>query len=393
MAGSPKTVASCPTASGALPAGGPDAARRPAGGRPGSGTRASGWRFAQRMRLPRALGLALGSFAVAAVLHQDQASLAAWLALVANAFVWPHVAYALAVRSHDPVRVERRNLIADSAAGGVWIVVMGFNLLPSVLLVSMLAMDKLAAGGNRLLARGLIAQALACAAAAVVLGAEFRPTTTMLNVVACLPLLVVYPMIVGVTGYRLSRRVREQNRLLAELSRIDGLSRLLNRSHWEAAVVAEFKRSLRGGAPAALLMIDIDHFKPINDRHGHLVGDAVIRDVAALVRETLRESDTAGRYGGEEFGVVLPDTGMEGATAIAERIRQRIAGANVGTRAEIRCTVSIGVAETTADLTDPHEWIERADRALYRAKSLGRNRTVRHGAVAATELTLVGGAR
>src|SRR5258706_481015 len=125
---------------------------------------------------------------------------------------------------------------------------------------------------------------------------------------ASLPLLVAYPIVIGLTTYRLARRVRSQNQTLAALSSIDGLSRLLNRSHWESVVASEFQRCRRIGHPSSVIMIDIDDFKKINDRHGHPVGDVVIRKVAELLRGSLRLHDVAGRYGGEEFGGVLPGT-------------------------------------------------------------------------------------
>jgi diguanylate cyclase len=341
------------------------------------GRRRTGIAFAKRVRVPRVLGFALGFLAVGSVLYQDGAHALMWAALAATAFVWPHVAYALAVRSAQPYRAEIRNLLADSALGGVWIALMAFNLLPSALLAVMLSMDKLSVGGWKLLGRGSVVLVAACVAASALAGFEFRPTTTMLTVAGCLPLLAFYPLIVGLATYRLSRSIREQNRSLAERSRIDGLSGLLNRGHWEEVVANEFQRFCRTGHPVSLLMLDIDHFKEINDRHGHPAGDQVIRNVATLVRETLRGPDTVGRYGGEEFGIVLPDTGSEGAFVIAERIRERIESTTLVREGDIRGTVSIGIAEATVDLSDVGEWIVRADRALYRAKALGRNRTVR----------------
>ena len=335
-------------------------------------------RFAQRMYIPRVVGLGAGFFAVASVLYQSHAHALAWAALIFNGFVWPHLAYLLARRSADPHRTEIRNLLADSAGGGVWIAVMGFNLLPSVLLAAMLAMDKISVGGPRLLTRAVALQLAGCAVTVTLLSVDLQPATTMLNVVGSLPLLIAYPIAVGIATYRLSRKVRDQNRLLQMLSRTDGLSGLLNRTCWVEAVSGELSRIERNGGPASLLMLDIDHFKLINDRHGHPAGDEVIRSVAGLVRATLRDYDTAGRYGGEEFGVILPDTGIECATAIAERIRLRIEAATLERESNIRCTMSIGIAAATPDVRDVRDWIERADRALYRAKALGRNRTVRH---------------
>jgi len=335
-------------------------------------------RFAQRMYIPRVVGLGAGFFAVASVLYQSHAHALAWAALIFNGFVWPHLAYLLARRSADPHRTEIRNLLADSAGGGVWIAVMGFNLLPSVLLAAMLAMDKISVGGPRLLTRAVALQLAGCAVTVTLLSVDLQPATTMLNVVGSLPLLIAYPIAVGIATFRLSRKVRDQNRLLQMLSRTDGLSGLLNRTCWVEAVSGELSRIERNGGPASLLMLDIDHFKLINDRHGHPAGDEVIRSVAGLVRATLRDYDTAGRYGGEEFGVILPDTGIECATAIAERIRLRIEAATLERESNIRCTISIGIAAATPDVRDVRDWIERADRALYRAKALGRNRTVRH---------------
>jgi diguanylate cyclase len=346
-------------------------------------SREEGLAFARRMHGPRTLGLGLGFFCVASVLYQNGANPLTWAALVFNGFLWPHIARLIAVRSRDPYRAELRNLAADSGAGGVWVALMGFNLLPSALLVVMLSMDKISAGGFRFFARTATVQLACCLAAVLAFGPDFRPTTTMLNIVASLPLLVAYPLAVGIAAYRLSRRVREQNRMLAALSRTDGLSGLLNRIAWEQIAYVEMARCRRSRQPASLLMIDIDHFKSINDQHGHPAGDEVIRSVAEILGRTVRTSDVSGRYGGEEFGVVLPDTDIHGAVVIAERIRRRIESATMGRSTGLQCTISIGVAQARPDNEDAGEWIGRADRALYEAKRLGRNRVVRDGVVLA----------
>jgi len=348
-------------------------------------TREQGLRLAKRLYGPRVLALGLGALCVAGVLYENRAPWAMWMALFINCFVWPHIAYQLAVRNRDPYGAEVLNLLADSTMGGVWIALMEFNVLPSVMLVAMMSMDKISVGGARLLARGVGLMIAGCAMAVILFGLSFRPETSSLVLLACLPLLVAYPIIVGVTTYRLARRVREQNRVLATLSRTDGLTGLLNRTHWLEVVSSELRRHWRTDAPVSLLILDIDHFKDVNDRFGHLVGDEALRNIARLLRETLRDPDTPGRYGGEEFGVVLPDTDAEGACVIAERVRQHIGETVVARKPEVRCTVSIGVAEATPDLSDSRQWIERADRALYRAKALGRNRTVRHVGTAGGE--------
>jgi diguanylate cyclase len=338
-----------------------------------------GRRFVRRMYAPRAVGLALGAVSIGTVLWTTGAHPAAWAALVASALLWPHVAYQLGRRSRDPYRTELRSLMIDSALGGAWIAGMQFNLLPSVVLLAMLSMDKLAVGGARFVARCSVALAVACLLVAAMTGFTVEASTSMPQMLGSLPLLVIYPMAVGVITYRLARRVREQNRLLSEISRTDGLTRLLNRRYWEEAACAEFQRCRRGGHRASVLMLDIDHFKAINDRHGHPAGDEVIRSVAGILRDTLRGQDVPGRYGGEEFGIVLPDTGAAGAEAIAERVRRRIEAAALS-KSGVRATASIGIAELDSQDRDHTVWIAHADRALYAAKERGRNRSVRFSA-------------
>jgi diguanylate cyclase len=336
-----------------------------------------GLRFAQRMHRVRPLGVVLGAICVGGALWVQGAHPLVWLALVLNALAWPQLAYWIARRSADPYRAERRNLLLDSASGGAWIAAIGFSAAPSAVIFSMMVMDKVSVGGMRFLARCLAAQLAATALVALATGFELHLQSTLAERLATLPLLFFYPLAIGLTAYRLARRVRGQNQTLAALSSIDGLSGLLNRTNWEAVVAAEFQRCRRIGHPSALVMIDIDHFKAINDRHGHLVGDAVIRSIARILRGALRLHDVPGRYGGEEFGVVLPGTDIQGATLLAERIRTRIESAVLHSATAARTTASLGVAQFEVRDADHEDWIARADRALYAAKAAGRNRTER----------------
>jgi diguanylate cyclase len=348
------------------------------GQRPVERTIEEGQRFARRMYLPRALGLGVGALAVGGGLWERHAPLWMWLLLAAHAGAWAHIAYRLARRSADPQRAERRNLVFDSAAGGLWVAAMGFNLVPSAVLVAMLAMDKAAVGGLRFLAKCLNAQLALAALMTLATGFAIHLHSGMVAIVATLPLLLAYPVTVGTTAYRLARRVRQQNDLLSTLSSIDGLTRLLNRTHWEQAVAAEFQRCRRIGHPSSLMMLDIDHFKAVNDAHGHPAGDEALRRVASILRESLRLQDMPGRYGGEEFGIVLPGADANGAALIAERVRKRIESTIVEPRHGVRVTVSIGYAAILPNDRDYAAWIARADRALYAAKAMGRNRVVGH---------------
>jgi diguanylate cyclase (GGDEF)-like protein len=130
----------------------------------------------------------------------------------------------------------------------------------------------------------------------------------------------------------------------------------------------------------SLVMLDIDHFKHVNDTYGHQAGDKVIEQLAQLLREHARESDVAGRYGGEEFGVVLSDTDQAGARIFAERLRQAVEQLLVQYNSQdIRFTISLGVADLSAPANDHAELIARADQALYTSKKTGRNRVTVHG--------------
>lgn len=331
-------------------------------------------RFIDRMRGLRSLGLSLGFLAVAGGLYPTHANPLTWALLVFNGFGWPHLAWFLARRNANPYAAELRNLIIDSACGGAWIVLMHFNLVPSALLVAMLSMDKICVGGWRFLSRTAAAQAGAVLLMLLVYGFQFEPATSLTQTLLCLPFLVAYPIGVATLTFQLARKVRQQNKMLAELNRIDPLTGLLNRSHWEDQVLNELRRHQRLNRPATLLMMDIDSFKPINDEQGHPAGDEVIRGVSGIIGLCVRDIDVAGRYGGDEFGIVLPEADIAQACAVAERIRHTVQAAALGPDGRLRCTVSIGLALVAADMHGIRDWITVADQALYRAKTLGRNR-------------------
>lgn len=185
-------------------------------------------------------------------------------------------------------------------------------------------------------------------------------------------------LVYDVTEFASSKRALERaNEQLAKLSMTDRLTGLLNRGTWENLVDAEYERFRRYGQATSLVMFDIDHFKPVNDTYGHLAGDEVIRHTAEVTRNNIRQSDSAGRYGGEEFGIILPETDAESARVICERIREAIENSTVSTTAgDIRYTVSMGVAQLTETPENYMQWMQKADEALYKAKESGRNKVV-----------------
>ncbi|HET7436989.1 MAG TPA: GGDEF domain-containing protein [Thermoanaerobaculia bacterium] len=169
-----------------------------------------------------------------------------------------------------------------------------------------------------------------------------------------------------------------RNRTLSEVSSRDTLTGLYNRWYVIEKIDTELNRALRHGSPMALLMLDIDYFKNVNDTYGHAAGDQVLQGVGKLLRESCRVYDVPGRYGGEEFCIVLPETQLGNTSVVAERIRHRLAATELPCGdAHVTVTASIGVAGLDAEnpgVLSPAALIDRADRALYSAKHRGRNR-------------------
>ncbi|KKL00563.1 diguanylate cyclase [Rheinheimera mesophila] len=182
-------------------------------------------------------------------------------------------------------------------------------------------------------------------------------------------------IIYDVTDVAVSRiELESMNGQLRTLSKTDFLTSLNNRGCWEEALINEYKRIKRSGHHSTLLMCDIDHFKRVNDTYGHAAGDAVIQQVATAVKKNLRSTDVAGRYGGEEFAVLLLDTTVDQAMFFAERLRKNVEAIAVEYNQQIlRVTVSIGVAEYHSQMGEYRDWIEAADKALYQSKAAGRN--------------------
>jgi two-component system, cell cycle response regulator len=174
---------------------------------------------------------------------------------------------------------------------------------------------------------------------------------------------------------RLQDQLRERNADLDRLSRTDALTRLYNRRHLEEELARCHKDANRHHDPLAVLLLDIDHFKHVNDTYGHPAGDVVLCTFAQCLRDQLRGGDIAGRWGGEEFLVILPRTDLDGATQVAERIRRAIEASTATADGQgIRVTVSGGCALGPGGSVD--ELISAVDAQLYAAKDAGRNRIV-----------------
>lgn len=165
------------------------------------------------------------------------------------------------------------------------------------------------------------------------------------------------------------------NKTLAQLSRTDRLTGLYNRGYWQELLEQAWALYQRYEQPCSLVIFDIDHFKKINDTYGHQAGDEVIRQVARTATECARSSDSVGRYGGEEFTILLPHTDLAGAQYFAERLRAKVEALAIAHEAQvIRFTISLGVAAAAKTFASESAWLEAADQALYESKRGGRNR-------------------
>lgn len=202
-----------------------------------------------------------------------------------------------------------------------------------------------------------------------------------LNLLAIFVLTIITAFLLITIIYLLFRQLRakldEARALLDRMSKTDLLTEISNRRHLMERFKEELERSKRSGTELCCIMLDVDHFKSINDNFGHLKGDDVLRELAKILKNSVRTYDVLGRYGGEEFMVLLPNTNLEKAAVLAERIRQTMEhnlGTNSGFATDKNITISIGLTDACAGDTNIEPIVKRADEALYKAKEGGRNK-------------------
>ncbi|TQI79429.1 diguanylate cyclase [Serratia fonticola] len=340
-------------------------------------TRRSGLSFARRTYLPRIVGLGIGFFCVLAAIYPLHPPISIWILLFAHGFIWPHIAYQWSIRSDAPFPTEVRNLMIDALMGGMWVALMEFNALPAVVILSMMGMNNIASGGHTLFFKGLVAQITGAILTSALLGFPFHPQTTPLQVYLCLPMIFIYPVFLGLVTYRTAKRLAEKKQELLRISMRDGLTGLYNRRHWEHLLHNEFDSCRRYDHAATLILMDIDRFKTINDTFGHALGDEAIIVLAEELVLGLRAVDIVGRYGGDEFGAVLPNTTAEQASQALKRIQDRLNEIIFHEAPELKLNISAGIADYRPEMGGYQEWLKAADKALYLAKHNGRNRQER----------------
>ena len=335
----------------------------------------SGLRFARRVRLPRAVGLGWMFLPIAAVLASQPIAGGWWLFLVGWSFVWPHLAWQLASKAIDPLSREIYNLKADAILAGVWVGVMGVNVLPSTALLMMMCMNLMGAGGLRLFIAGMVLMVVSCLVTLQLTGITVAFRSAPLEWWFSLPVIVIYPLLFAWVSYQTATKLAEHKRRLQVMSMRDGMTGVYNRRHWEILLRNEFDNCRRYHRDATLLIIDIDHFKSINDTWGHDVGDEAIIALTRQLQMTLRGSDVIGRFGGDEFAVIMCGTPADNAIAAMSRVHERLNALRLPCAPQVILRISVGVAPLTTQIGHYREWLKSADIALYKAKNAGRNRT------------------
>ncbi|MVV49189.1 diguanylate cyclase [Pseudomonas sp. PB120] len=335
-----------------------------------------GLSLARRLYTSRTLGLLLGLLCVSAAMYPLDPAPWVWGMMLFNGLLWPHLAYQWARRSQAPYHAEHRNLLVDAFLGGFWVVAMQFNPLPSATTIAMMAMNNVAIGGLRFLLAGGVAQLLGIGVGYLIFRPVFVPETSQLQLYACLPLMCLYPLALGWICFRQAHTLGRQKRELLALSRTDSLTGLLNHGAWKDQLEIEFQRCRRQHQGGAIALIDIDHFKTINDTYGHVAGDIVLRQLSKMLKQNLRATDVAGRYGGDEFCVILPDLPLTSAAVVMDALRDRFATLGYEQSPALKVSLSIGLSAFNPAHTDATLWLNDADQALYEAKTTGRNRVI-----------------
>ena len=335
---------------------------------------------------------------VVAQLVDKSAPVAALLAALAWFGLYPQALYAVSRHAPEPMRAETRNMRFDALMLGVWVGLLHFPLWVSVALVISATLHPVIFHGNRGFVESAGLLAVGAALAALVTGGQVDLSTSLLVTGLSLAYLGYYLVILTRDAYRsastavqlrrelresqrsLSARLEEIERLQAELREQalrDPLTGLYNRRHLDAQLPELLAQAARQAEPLSVLILDLDHFKQVNDLHGHQAGDEVLRHAARQITRHTRASDLVCRYGGEEFVVVLPGVAPAQAAEQAEALRAalEVVPARFGALA-LPLTASFGVAGLSKEADNSDRLIGAADRALYEAKAQGRNRVV-----------------
>ncbi|MFH8136051.1 diguanylate cyclase [Pantoea osteomyelitidis] len=329
-------------------------------------------RFIRRMFVMRQLGTFLCFNPILSVLLEMKSGAEFYALLFANAFLWPYIAYRMALSSNDPTAREKQNLTLDAAFGGIWVAMMAISPVPSFIIMAVLASDRYAAGGWKQLRSALGAFLFAFILVWVMNGAPVQTAFSRQTVWLTLPLASCYMLALSAVSYNLTLSLRKKNRELELIALMDPGLKIPNRRLFERRLESEFLRTKRGESSAYLLLMDVDNFKKVNDTGGHEVGDFLLSEISGLLRNEVSAQDIPARFGGDELVVIVRDANNESILDLAGRIRTKIALISLPGSPDLRCSVSIGIAPAESAVSI-HDWLRKADQALYSVKRAGRD--------------------
>lgn len=319
-----------------------------------------------------------------------------WAALLLQSTIYPHLLRWRLRHASHPIRAEFGNFLIDTFVAGLWAGGLGYPLWIAFTLLACSVVTITLYGGVRGAVWACALFLLGGGALFALVGPEPWPPTDTLTTLLCIVGLLVFLVLSTNTAFLRNRKLQETRAALrqneqalhqkiAEIDALqaqlheqanrDPLTGLYNRRYLDGTLERELARCKREGHPLSLMLLDIDHFKSINDTYGHQAGDEVLRRLADLLAHQARAGDVACRYGGEEFLLLLPNMPLAAALERAERWRRSFADGEMAFgELRLRATLSVGIAAYPGHGTEAARLIRQADEALYRAKARGRNR-------------------
>jgi diguanylate cyclase len=332
--------------------------------------------FAKRAYKLRCIGLGMGFFLVETVLWSQRFALSREIFVALYCVLWPHIAYTFACRSSDPGKQERRNLYVDDLVGGLVVVAMNFAWLPSTLVLLMFMMNNVATGGLPLLTKGFLVGAAGICLGGILFGFKIETVSSLTAMLACLPMLVVYPLSLGLTSHAIALKLAERSRALRVLNERDSLTGLLNRSTLNRELEISIDTARKDAGRVSVIFIDLDGFKTVNDSLGHRVGDEFLRAIATRLSGTVGPNERVARYGGDEFVVLSTRSTIEEIELLALALINSVNAPLSALGHELFAQMSVGISTWPDHAGDAELLLTKADIAMYAAKTRGRNRSV-----------------
>lgn len=367
-------------------------------------SRSHHWVAANSFRVRVAIFILIG-FPIALHMLPRQPGVVFWTLFLLQFYVYPFFMRWLSRRAPVSEKAEHYNLIVDSLAVGAWAAALGFPLWIGVSFFLATLLNHTITLGRKGILVCLLAASVGALASTTVIAFHVSTDTDGLVTLTSIVGLAIYLSLMGIEFFSYIRRLHEvqdavdlQKRTLEDANQAlheqigkindlqeklreqanrDSLTGLFNRRYLEGTLERELSRCKREAAPLTMLLLDIDHFKLVNDTYGHPAGDEVLRVIARALQESARTEDIVCRYGGEEFLLVLPKMSLAVARSRATRLLEMFRGTTIAFEdSRIPVTASIGIATVPEHATSVENLIRCADQALYRAKSMGRDRAV-----------------